>query len=123
MLSSREIDMTAEKFRQMALALPEAVEKAHMGHPDFRVAGKIFATLWADDEHGMVKLTPIQQVRFVTDDPDVFEPVNGAWGRQGATKVTLRTATVPLLRKALVAAWYNIAPKQLARTAGPEEPT
>ena len=114
--------MTADKFRQMALALPEAVEKAHMGHPDFRVGGKIFATLWAGDRHGMVKLTPKLQERFVKANPDVFEPVNGAWGRQGCTKVTLRAAKVPLLRKALIAAWYNTAPRKLARAAGLEAP-
>ena len=78
--------MTAEEFRKMALSLPETSEAAHMGHPDFRVGGKIFATLsppgqgWA-----MVKLTPDQQESFVQAEPKVFAPFNGAWGRDGTT--------------------------------------
>jgi hypothetical protein len=107
--------MTAEEFRKMALSLPEASEAAHMGHPDFRVGGKIFATLsppgqgWA-----MVKLTPEQQESFVQAEPAVFEPFNGAWGRDGATKVHLRVAKKGSLRPALVFAWRNRAPKRLA---------
>ena len=108
--------MTAEEFRKMALSLPEASEAAHMGHPDFRVGGKIFATLsppgqgWA-----MVKLTPEQQESFVQAEPKVFEPFNGAWGRDGATKVNLRAAKKGSLRTALVFAWRNRAPKRLAQ--------
>jgi len=106
--------MTAEEFRRMALSLPQATEAAHMGHPDFRVGGKIFATLsppglgWA-----MVKLTPEQQESFVQAEPKVFEPFNGAWGRDGATKVHLRAAKKGSLRTALVFAWRNRAPKRL----------
>lgn len=108
--------MTAEEFRQMALSLPDTVESAHMGHPDFRVGGKIFATLsppgqgWA-----MVKLTPEQQESFIQQEPKVFSAFNGAWGRDGATKVVLRSAKKATLRGALVFAWRNRAPKRLVK--------
>ena len=70
--------MTADEFRNLALSLPEAVESAHMGHPDFRVGGKIFATLGAPDEDwGMVKLTPEQQKQFIREEPEIFVPVKG----------------------------------------------
>jgi hypothetical protein len=105
--------MTAKHFRSLALTLPEAVEGAHMGHADFRVKGKIFATLGPDETWGMVKLTPEQQTVFVRTEPDVFEPFNGAWGRRGCTKVILKKATEPAARQALIAAWRNTAPKRL----------
>jgi hypothetical protein len=109
--------VTADQFRSLALELPEAVEDEHMGHPDFRVRGKIFATLGpADVEWGMVKLTPDQQADFVRDEPDVFERFAGAWGRRGCTKVHLEQAVAVSVREALVAAWRNTAPKRLAQT-------
>jgi hypothetical protein len=107
--------MTADEFRNLALSLPEAVERAHMGHPDFRVRGKIFATIWPDDEWGMVKLTPAEQDVFVQAEPKVFEPVNGAWGARGCTKVRLRSAKKTIVWRALVDAWRNTAPKRLAQ--------
>jgi hypothetical protein len=83
-----------------------------MGHPDFRVAGKIFATLgYPDDEWGMVKLTPQQQKTFTKMAPGVFAPCNGAWGRGGATQVHLKPAKVGLVRDALQAAWDNLTKK------------
>jgi hypothetical protein len=106
--------VTADEFRNLALSLPEAVEAAHMGHPDFRLRGKIFATLWPDDEWGMVKLTPEQQGMFIRSDPDVFQPVKGGWGRRGATRVCLPAATAATVRRALVEAWRNIAPARLS---------
>ena len=84
--------MTADDFRLLALSLPESEERAHMGHPDFRVGGKIFATLWADGEWGMVKLTPNEQDVFVQAAPKIFEPVKGTWGARGCTKVRLSAA-------------------------------
>lgn len=70
--------MTAAKFRKMALSLPEAVESQHMDHPDFRVGGKIFATLgYPDKGTAMVKLTPEQQHEFNLAEPDAFVPVKG----------------------------------------------
>jgi hypothetical protein len=105
--------MTADAFRHLALDLPEAIEASHMGHPDFRVGGKIFATLRPDGRWGMVKLTPEQQAEFIRAKPKVFEPFNGAWGRRGATKVVLRAATKAAVLPALLAAWQNTAPRRL----------
>jgi hypothetical protein len=108
--------MTPDQFRRLALSFPQTEERAHMEHPDFRVGGKIFATLgYPDSKWGMVKLTPEQQEEFVRSEPDVFEPVTGAWGRRGATGVRLVTAKRVVLRRALAAAWCNTAPKALAR--------
>jgi len=107
--------MTAKDFRRIALALPEAEERAHMNHPDFRVGKKVFATLgYPDKSYGMVKLTPEQQHYFSKDEPKVFEPVNGAWGRRGATRVYLKSANKNTLTKAIEAAWRNTAPKRIA---------
>src|SRR3989454_6777840 len=83
--------MTAAEFRRIALSLPQAAEASHMGHPDFRVAGRIFATLgYPRSGWGMVKLTPEQQELFVRAQPAAFAPVKGGWGRGGATNVRLR---------------------------------
>ena len=106
--------MTADDFRRLALSLPEAIESSHMGHPDFRVRKKIFATLgFAGDDLGMVKLTPAQQRQFVRAEPAVFKPVKGRWGQKGATNVMLEPATKDVMRPALIAAWKNVAPKRL----------
>ncbi len=110
--------MTAEGFRKLALRLPEASEGAHMGHPDFRVRGKIFATLgYPDAGFGMVKLTPEQQEAFVEKEPAVFAPVKGGWGKGGATQVCLKTATTRSLGLAFTLAWRNAAPAGLAKKA------
>lgn len=106
--------MTAEDFRKLALALPSAVEAEHMGHPDFRVGGKIFATLGPGEAWGMVKLTPAQQATFVGTEPHVFAPIKGAWGAKGATRVELEPASEPSVRQALLASWRNTAPKRIA---------
>jgi hypothetical protein len=106
--------MTADEFRSLALSLPEATEESHMNHPDFRVRGKIFATLGPKEEWGMVKLTPEEQGVFIRTEPKVFVPVKGAWGRKGCTYVKLEAATEPSVRQALIAAWRNTAPKKLA---------
>jgi hypothetical protein len=106
--------MTAADFRRMALRFPEATEGAHMNHPDFRVAGKIFATLgYPEMGVGMVKLFPDQQQEFVRADPKVFAPVNGLWGRRGATYVRLKAAKQGSVQRALAAAWRNTAPPKL----------
>ena len=108
--------MTANDFRKIALSFPEALESAHMNHPDFRVRGKIFATLGYPGENwAVVKLTPEEQRSFVRADPDVFQPVKGGWGRRGNTNVQLPTANIERVREALVAAWRNTAPKRLGR--------
>lgn len=111
--------MTANRFRKLALELREAEESSHMDHPDFRVRGKIFATLgYPDDGCGMVKLTPQQQRVFVHREPDIFQPVKGGWGVKGATTVCLKAATETALRPALEAAWQNVAPKSLLKEQG-----
>ena len=92
-----------------------------MNHPDFRVGGKIFATLgYPDKSRAMVKLSPEQQHYFSKDYPDVFVPVKGAWGRRGATTVHLKAADKETLRNAIRAAWRNTAPKRLVEQF-PEE--
>ena len=86
-----------------------------MGHADFRVGGKIFATLgYPDATWGMVKLTPQQQSKFVSTAPKVFVPSKGAWGKRGCTNVCLKPATRASLLPALIAAWTNSAPEHLA---------
>lgn len=105
--------MTEEKYRRLALALPEATEGAHMNHPDFRVRGKIFATLWPGEKKGVVMLTPDQQTVLIEAEPAIFEPVNGTWGRQGSTIVKLAAADERTVRSALQMAWRNKAPKSL----------
>jgi hypothetical protein len=106
--------MTANDFRKLALSFPETQERSHMNHPDFRVAGKIFATLgYPDKTHAMVKLSPEDQHYFSKDHPATFIPVKGAWGRRGATSVLLKAAKKEILAKAIEAAWRNTAPKRL----------
>ena len=101
--------MTADEFRSLALGFSGAIESAHMNHPDFRVDGRIFASLgYPDETHGMVKLTPEQQQSFVKEAPRVFVPCKGAWGRAGSTNVHLDAATKTILRPALKAAYRNV---------------
>ena len=108
--------MTIDGFRRLALALPECHESAHLEHPDFRIGKRVVATLaYPDPSWGMVKLTPLQQARFVASHPRVFTPVKGNWGAQGSTNVKLRTATRSTLWPALVLAWKNHAPAAVVR--------
>src|SRR5438045_3792926 len=99
--------MRTDVFRRIAVGLEGAVESSHMGHPDFRVSGKIFATLHADNKWGMVKLTPDQQAKFILENPEVFVPENGAWGRAGCTKVRLDSVDEDALGDALTLAFQN----------------
>jgi hypothetical protein len=108
--------MTSQDFRCLALSFPETEERAHMDHPDFRVGGKIFASLgYPEDGWAMVKLTPVEQEMFIKAQPAVFHPCAGAWGRRGATSVRLKAARKPTLRRALEAAWRLAAPEKLTR--------
>ena len=103
------MEMNADEFRTAALKVPGAVEAAHMNHPDFRVNGKIFASLGYPDEcWGMVKLTPVQQRSFMKKSPNAFKPCSGAWGARGATNVHLASTGKRLLIEALKAASKNI---------------
>ena len=101
--------MTPQKFRELALAIPGAVESEHMGHPDFRIKEKIFATVgYPDETRAMVKLTPDQQKNAIKTSPAVFEPCAGAWGRGGSTSVHLGAAKVAMLRAMLKMAATNV---------------
>ncbi len=98
--------MTIADFRRIALSMKGAEESAHMGSPDFRVGGRIFATLAAQDKgYGNLMLTPEQQAEFIAELPDVFLPVAGGWGRNGVTHIRLAAANEDLLTGALRAAW------------------
>jgi hypothetical protein len=110
--------MTENDFRALALALPESEEKAHMGHPDFRVGGKIFATLGHRKGSGVVMLTPELQEAFMKLRPAAFEPASGSWGANGATSVVLKNCTKAIAREALAAAWRRRAPRKLLAELG-----
>ena len=110
--------MKVADFRRIALSFEGAEESSHMGSPDFRVGGTIFATL-ASQKHGYgnLKLTPEQQEEFVRELPEVFFPVSGGWGRMGMTHVWLAEVNEDVLTGALRAAWMlrkekNAAPKK-----------
>lgn len=103
--------MTADDFRQLALSMDGAIESAHMGHPDFRANGRIFATLHSGDQWGMVKLSPEEQQEFMRTHPAMFVPSSGAWGRQGCTNVRLDGADKATLRGAMILAWQRVAGK------------
>jgi hypothetical protein len=98
--------MNAADFRRIALSLEGAEEGSHMGAADFRVGGRIFATLAAEKHgYGNLMLTPDQQAMFVAEAPEIFIPVAGGWGRNGATHVVLSAANEDLLMGALRTAW------------------
>jgi hypothetical protein len=104
-----------DRFRGIACGLPDAVESAHMGNPDFRVGGRIFATLSGQARgRGVLKLTPEQQAEFVAELPEVFEPVEGGWGRMGMTFLVLDRADEATMQGALTVAHRNVAAKQAA---------
>jgi len=111
--------MTADDFRRIALGMKDAIEASHMDHPDFRVNGRIFATLHADMQWGMVKLTPEEQQRFVKDAPGVFKPENGAWGLQGCTAVRLEAVDEETLGDALTLAWRSTMAKRASSRPKP----
>lgn len=100
--------MNAEEFRTIALSLPDAEERSHMDHPDFRVDGKIFATLgYPNAEYGMARLTPTQQQEFLRISP-AFKPAAGKWGDAGATIISLADADEGDVSSALSTAWKNL---------------
>lgn len=99
--------MSPDKFRRIALGMKGAIEGAHMGHPDFRAHGRIFATIYPNGQSGMVKLTPAQQQEFVRADSGTFAPASGAWGRQGCTTVRFDSIDEDTLGHAITLAWQN----------------
>lgn len=106
-----------DRFRRLACELPGAVESAHMGNPDFRVDGRIFATLSGQSRgRGVLKLTPEQQTEFAAELPEIFEPVQGGWGRMGMTYIVLDHAEEDTMRGALATAYRNVAGKKAVAT-------
>jgi hypothetical protein len=106
MRSGRTTIVKVKDFRRIALSFEGAEESSHMGQPDFRVGGRIFATLASQkQDYGNLMLTPEQQAAFVEDLPEVFLPIPGGWGKMGATHIRLAVASEDVLRGALHAAW------------------
>jgi len=98
--------MNANDFRRIALSLKDAEESSHMGQPDFRVGGRIFATLASQKQgYGNLMLTPEQQAAFVEELPEVFVPIAGGWGRMGMTHIRLAVASEDVLTGALQTAY------------------
>ena len=111
----------ADDFRRIALSFPGAEERAHMNHPDFRVGGKIFATLGSPGQQwGMVALLPEQQELALEAEPEAFKPAAGAWGRGGSTLVKLDQISDEWLERTLDWAWTKRAPAKLRLEAKPE---
>lgn len=101
--------------------LPETVAGAHQGHPDFRVGGRIYATLWTEEERVVVRLTPELQAEALDRDPDAYEAVEGSWGTRGWTKVRLFALDEEELRYILLLAWKIVAPPALVAGFEPLE--
>jgi YjbR protein len=110
--------MRPDDFRRIALGMEGAVEGAHMGHPDFRVNARIFATIHPDQQFGMVNLTPEQQQQFIREHPATFAPESGAWGRAGCTSVRLNSVHEETLGEAMTLAWQNTIAKGQAKRSG-----
>ena len=105
--------LDAQTVRELALALPEVEEHDHWGRPSFRVRGKIFATLWPDQQRAMLKLPLAEQAALVMIDPETFSAVPGTWGQRGSTYVQLQTVERADFLAALKMAWRGAAPKRL----------
>lgn len=116
--------MNIRDFRRIALSLEGVEESSHMGSPDFRVGNRIFATLAvAKLGYGNIMITPEQQAAFVEELPDVFIPVKGGWGRNGATHIRLKLANEDLLTGALRTAWkLRLDKNSKSNTKGPSRP-
>ena len=107
-----------ELFRRLALQLPGAAESSQMNHPDFRLNNQIFATLSGEKKGcGVLKLTLDQQAAFVTDQPRIFSPVQGGWGRMGMTYIHLNEADESIMAGALKTAYQNLQAKQSQKKA------
>ena len=114
--------MNTADFRRIALSLDGAVEGSHMGAPDFRVGGRIFATLASQKQgYGNLMLTPEQQAEFIEAQPAMFLPIAGGWGRMGMTHIRLAEADEDVLSGALRAAW-SLRVQKNAKTARKKRP-
>jgi hypothetical protein len=107
--------LTVADFRRIALKLQGATEGSHMGHPDFRANGRIFASIYPDNRRAMVRLTPDLQQQYVDAHPGIFEPATGAWGRQGSTTVHLALAQAEIVTAAIGHAWRATARRSRRR--------
>jgi hypothetical protein len=105
----------AEDFRRLALAIPDAVESAHGGHPDFRIGGRVFASLGPGDDQAMVNLSPGLQAQIIEEVPLAFEPCAGVWGARGYTRVHLSRVQEAVVDRVLAAAWVKIQEKPRKR--------
>jgi hypothetical protein len=111
--SKSKTDLQIALFRKLALSLEGAIESAHMGHPDFRLNNRIFATLSGQEKGcGVLKLTLEQQAAFIADQPHIFSPVQGGWGRMGMTFIHLNEADESIMAGALKTAYQNVHAKQ-----------
>lgn len=114
--------MTAADFRRIALSFADTEESSHMGSPDFRVGGHIFATLAHESKgYGNLMLTPEIQAGFVTDAPEIFLPIAGGWGRNGSTHIVLAKANEDTLHDALQTAYKLRAQKNSATRSTPRK--
>jgi hypothetical protein len=115
--------MDTADFRRIALSFEGAEESSHMGQPDFRVGGRIFATLAAEKQgYGNLMLTPEQQQAFVEELPEVFLPIPGGWGRRGATHIRLAATNKDVLTDALRTAWRLRVGKNAKSAKTPRAP-
>ena len=105
--------VSIEQARKAALSLPETEEKPHFHLTSFRVKNKIFATIHADKNYVMVKLSPIDQSVFCSFNKDVIFPVPGGWGKHGATFINLKKVKKAMFLDALRTAWKNTARAKL----------
>ncbi|MGU3339718.1 MmcQ/YjbR family DNA-binding protein [Methylobacterium mesophilicum] len=105
--------MLPEDVRILALMLPETVAGVHRGNPDFRVGGRVFATLWVEEARVVLRLATVDQAELCEAEPDLFTPLDGAWGRRGWTNLDLDLCEEESLRAALLAAWRTTAPAVL----------
>ena len=110
------LGLEADRFRALALALPEAVEAAHLGQSDLRASGRNFATPGPGGSWGLVQLAPPEQEEFLRLAPETFTPASGAWGQRGATIVPLQGAREASVRRALRLAWRNTATSKLGES-------
>ena len=109
-------------FRRLALQLPNAAESSHMNHPDFRLNNRIFATLSGQERGlGVLKITVEQQQAFIADQPHIFSPVQGGWGRMGMTYIHLSQADESIMAGALKTAYQNLQAKQ-SQKKSPQKP-
>lgn len=114
--------MHTQDVRALALMLPEVIEGAHKGNPDFRLGGRIFATLWVEEERLVVRLAPDAILELGETASDLLEPVPGAWGRRGWASLNLWDTEEDVVRAILIAAWRRLAPSLLQTEGEGDEP-